>query len=121
MPSMKHILEFEVIDHGIEHAQYFQGCSTYLTKWDFCVTGCGDSYLDAIDDALELLAQSDFDVDFIDEDPEVIEDMKLAEAGPTTDGYSDEHFYYVSIRIVTGGLEAEAGRLKEEMDATSKD
>lgn len=50
------IARFQIIDHGIEHSQYFQGCGTSYTNFDYCVTGCGGNATEAFDDALEQIA-----------------------------------------------------------------
>lgn len=49
---------YEVISHGIDHSQYFQGCGVSYTPFDHVVTGCGPTMWDALDDALEGIAQS---------------------------------------------------------------
>ena len=59
----KRIVEFELVDHGIEHEQYFQGCGVSFTQFEDVATGIGDNPAEAIDDALECLAQMDWDVD----------------------------------------------------------
>jgi len=50
---MKKLIEWEIVDHGIEHSQYFQGCGVSFTKWDECFTGIGCSGAEALEDALE--------------------------------------------------------------------
>lgn len=54
---MKHITDFEIIRHGVEHSQYFQGCGTSFTDFDHVVTGIGDTEQEALDDAVESMAQ----------------------------------------------------------------
>lgn len=49
---------YEVISHGIDHSQYFQGCGVSYTPFDHVVTGAGSSAWDALDDAREQLAQT---------------------------------------------------------------
>jgi hypothetical protein len=49
---------YQIVDHGIDHAQYFRGCGTSYTEFDECVTGCGSSGLEALDDAMEQMAMS---------------------------------------------------------------
>jgi len=49
--------KFELVDHGIDGSQYFQGCGTTFTEYHHVVTGCGDNFAEALDDALEMLAQ----------------------------------------------------------------
>ena len=50
------ITDFEICDHGIDHAQYFQGCGTSYTRFDYVQTGCGENAREAFDDALEQIA-----------------------------------------------------------------
>ena len=56
---MKPITEFQLSNHGIEHAQYFQGAGISFTRWKACYTGCGDSAGEALDDAIDMMAQAD--------------------------------------------------------------
>lgn len=63
---MKPIRQFQVIHHGIECSQYFQGCGVSHTKFEEVATGVGDTPLEAIDDALESLAQNGWDVSSIE-------------------------------------------------------
>jgi hypothetical protein len=44
---------YEIIDHGVDHAQYFGGCGTFGTRFDRTVTGAGCSAKEAGDDALD--------------------------------------------------------------------
>lgn len=104
------IAEFEVLDHGIEHAQYFQGCGTAYTNYDSCVTGCGQSAAEAFDDALECIAQDDVDVSTIEqsEDGKLYTSDKAHKASVTAhlkkhgqelaEDEDCELYYYVSIR-----------------------
>jgi hypothetical protein len=55
---------FQVVDHGIDGAQYFPGCGVSFTEFEHCVTGSGDTFAEAIDDALESMAQETSGVDF---------------------------------------------------------
>ena len=85
--------DYQILDHGIESEQYFQGCGTFGTKFDDCFTGIGESAYDALDDALEQAAMSDYDVDGI---PNDLSKDKI-EREEDSDG--DERHYYVSIRL----------------------
>lgn len=58
---MKKVTEYEVIDHGFEHGQYFQGCGTSFTRFDDVATGTGYDAREAFEDALDSLAQADWD------------------------------------------------------------
>lgn len=57
------VVAFEIVDHGSEHAQFFQGCGISLTDFEECATGCGDSAAGAFEDALDSLASGGWDVD----------------------------------------------------------
>ena len=59
---MKPITCFEIVDHGIDNAQYFQGCGVSRTKFTDVATGCGDTPSEALADALEQLATCGWDV-----------------------------------------------------------
>jgi len=54
---------FEIVDHGIDHSQYFPGCGVAFTSFDDVVTGIGDNPAEAIDDCLEQIAMDGFDVE----------------------------------------------------------
>ncbi len=92
---MSKITSFQVVDHGIEHAQYFEGCGVWGTEYDECVTGCGNDAAEALDDALESIAQNGADVSAIEAEvkadiPDMFSDFVPADA--------EEVYYYVSIR-----------------------
>lgn len=70
------IHDYEVVDHGIEHSQYFQGCGTSFTHYDNVVTGIGDDFAEAFEDCLEQMAQQYSDVDY-----EATEKLMLQESG----------------------------------------
>lgn len=57
------IAAFEIVDHGIDHAQYFQGCGVSFTEFDNVQTGCGTNAREAFDDALEQIAMAESSVD----------------------------------------------------------
>lgn len=47
---------YEIVNHGYEHSQYFQGLGTYGTSFDYAVTGCGMNAKEAYEDAVEQIA-----------------------------------------------------------------
>ena len=49
--------KYKIIDHGVEHTQYFQGVSTAYTKYERCVTGIGSMAQEAYEDAVDQLYQ----------------------------------------------------------------
>lgn len=62
---MKKIAQYEVIDHGFDGEQYFQGCGVAYTEFSYVATGIGETAREAFDDALEGLAQADWDISTI--------------------------------------------------------
>ena len=109
------IASFEIVDHGIEHNQYFQGCGTSYTEFDECVTGCGENALEALNDALEQIASAySADLSAIENGPEyrtaktkksqrfTVEAMFRRNGdlkrGQDMSDIDSEHYYYVSIR-----------------------
>lgn len=51
--------EYEIIDHGMEHSQYFEGCGVYGTRFTHVWTGIGDSCKEAYNDALDQMFMDD--------------------------------------------------------------
>lgn len=90
---MKNITKFEIINHGVELPNYFQGCGTAFTEFDFVQTGAGFDLKEAFDDALEQLAQCDY---------EISQDLEAALEDLEDHGNcsgNDEAQYYISIRV----------------------
>jgi hypothetical protein len=52
----KLITDWEVVDLGIEHSQYFQGFGVCGTNFDNCTYGIGDDAREALEDAIEQMA-----------------------------------------------------------------
>ena len=100
---MKPIIAFEIVDHGFESAQYFQGCGTSFTEFVDVATGTGDTAHAALEDALENLAQSDWDTSSITnnmDDEETVEKYLLGLGGLSEEDIEDnECQYYVSVRV----------------------
>lgn len=90
---MKQIQDFEIINHGPEHEQYFQGCGVSFTKFDECYTGYGWNAKDAYEDALEGMAQADIDIDSMPKRPKGIR------RGDKVSAKSEDVYWYVSVRV----------------------
>lgn len=54
---MKQIVEYEIEDIGVDNDQYFPGRGTTYSRWDEVSVGIGDNPAEALDDALDSLAQ----------------------------------------------------------------
>ena len=94
------VVEFELVDHGIEHEQYFQGCGTSCTPYTGCATGVGDNPADAIEDALDSLAMDDWDVEGMYEC--IMDELgvnKLPKTPRVLAKHGEEAHYYFSIRV----------------------
>lgn len=90
---MKPINDFELIHHGMMFSDYFQGCGTSI--YQDVATGIGADLNEAIDDALEQLAQSDWET-------EGMESRILKKYGKMPEVEEPENFdchHYVSIRV----------------------
>lgn len=101
----KPVASYEVIDHGIEHSQYFQGCGVAFTEYADCFTGCGNDASEALDDAIESACQCGYK--FSDDDyngaMDDLSDRKtsvsaLSSRASDHESY-DDHYYYVSILL----------------------
>lgn len=105
-------MEIEILNHGIEHSQYFQGCGTSFTRWQHVATGVGDTLIDALEDALEMALSG---VGAVEDDKELVrlvrESPECAEWSQDTGSAHDdcvgsdqrdhaecELHYFVSIR-----------------------
>ena len=91
--------EFEIINHGIDHEQYFPGCGTAFSDFDVAITGVGYTSAEAYQDAVECCYQGDIDSKSLD---------KLLPKRPRGWGINrrkpvsrklDAHHYYVTIRL----------------------
>ncbi len=117
MTQKQKVTEFEVIDHGIDGSQYFPGCGVYFSNFHHVATGNGDTFAEALDDALESVAQDETNIDVADLEKRILEEWPIesqdkrsafAEARRSNGDLSDEEweevadecdvYYYVSIR-----------------------
>lgn len=95
------IKNYEVVDHGIEHEQYFQGCGVSFTPFEKVSTGMGMSPKDALDDCLEQMAEG---ADIIDSgeldriEKEILSNNFVANYLTNEEEDSDYH-YFLSIRF----------------------
>jgi hypothetical protein len=101
--TKKEVGDYEIRDHGVENEQYFQGCGVSGTKFTDVYTGIGDSAYDALEDALEQAAMSDWNVDSVENDLSKEDDVPQTE--DDSEDYSDMH-HYVSIRVKQSDAEA---------------
>lgn len=96
------VVEFEIVNHGIEHEQYFQGCGVAFTEFEDVRTGMGDNPREAVDDAIEQLAESGWDVDDL-EKRIIAQDLPGKRTIPAKPKvlkrHGDEAHYYLSIRV----------------------
>ena len=73
----KQIADYNITDHGVENSQYFRGHGIAFTDYDDTATGVGDSFREAFDDALDLLAQNDWNTDHITLSPDDRDNPKI--------------------------------------------
>jgi len=91
----REIEEHEVIVHGVDHAQSFQGCGLAFTQFEEVVTGTGADALEAFEDALEALSHYGWDVGPADS----WDDKPSADEAILPDDAHDELWVYVSVRV----------------------
>ena len=87
---MKHN-QYEVISHGVESRDYFQGCGS--GTFDHVYTGIGDNERSALEDAIEQAYASLSDVSL----PTRFKGINAKNRLPQRCG--DDVYFYVSIRI----------------------
>jgi hypothetical protein len=63
---MSSISDYELIDHGIDGSQYFPGCCTSHTRFEHVATGHGDSFADAIADALDFASTGEYRIEAVE-------------------------------------------------------
>jgi len=90
---------FEIINHGIHNEQYFQGCGTAFSSYDYCFTGIGNSASEAYENAQEQ-AWSCADDDL----KKVLEKLPTGRGArmkkrPTVPKKWEDSYFYVSIRL----------------------
>jgi hypothetical protein len=64
-------LEFEIVDHGADHAQYFQGAGVMFSRFTDIATGVGDTPREALENARQqvfedLNGREDLDLSNLD-------------------------------------------------------
>jgi hypothetical protein len=87
---------FEIINHGWDHNQYFQGCGVAFTPFTHVVTGCGITAKEAYEDAIDQIA-SEFDTDVLPSRPRGIRARDKVPASHLKE--DSEVWWYVSIRF----------------------
>ncbi len=91
--SRTSIAEYEIIDHGTEHAQYFVGCSTNGTSYTASYTGYGRTPQEALEDVLDQLSMDEYETDTITDT--LSKKSQLPDDLPE----NNELHHYVSIRL----------------------
>jgi hypothetical protein len=86
----KNVEDYEIIVHGVMNSQYFQGCGISYTSYTDVSTGIGSSKYEACEDALEQLAQNNWNVEGIKNN--LSEKIIVPED-------SEDVWCYVSIRV----------------------
>lgn len=91
------ISAYQIVDHGIEHEQYFQGCGVSYTEYEDCYTGIGQTLWEALDDALDIMATEEkYEYN---SNPELIAEIDNANNVVSYDVDWEDHWYYASIRV----------------------
>jgi hypothetical protein len=89
--------KYEIINHGPERSDYFQGCGTYGTPFKYCVTGIGCNAKEAYEDALDQVAEIDSWI--IDTLPRKPRGIRAADKLSEEQLAAEEIYWHVSIRF----------------------
>jgi len=87
----KKIGKYQIIDHGVDSEQYFPGFGVFGSEYSECYTGSGENAKEALEGALEMASQNDWDVSTIENELSDVSEIDYEE--------HDELHHYVSIRI----------------------
>ena len=97
---MQKIADYDIEIHGVDMPSYFQGAGIALTEYTDIATGIGDSEQQAAKDALEQLAQRDWDIDGCAALLAEIEEFSdVNEIGDIDEDCDEYPQVYVSIRV----------------------
>lgn len=94
-------LVYEVIVHGFDHSQYFQGCGVAYTQFTEVATGCGGSPKEAGLDALEQIysrLDGHYGLDALEAEIEGLSDDTKEFDQAHAENPESELWWYVSIR-----------------------
>lgn len=97
--KLKKITEYEVISHGFDQPDYFQGCGIALTDFTFVVTGVGGNEQQAYEDALEQLAMDDWDIDELEQHTKEYDTQEQEYTEEELEQMDNIPYYYLSIRV----------------------
>lgn len=89
----KKVGDYEIHDHGMENASYFQGHGISQTDWEACATGIGHSKKEAFEDALDQLAQQGWMIS-----DKLEKEVKKA-SDKSVDADGEEMYYHVSVDV----------------------
>ena len=87
------MIKHQIINHGPEHEQYFQGCDTAYSGFDHVATGIGDNAREAYDAALDQVCEMGIDENDLPKRPKGIR-----KSDRVLKRWGDDCYWYVSIR-----------------------
>lgn len=97
------VSDYELVDIGIDHPDYFSGFGVSCTEYTDCVTGIGNTPREALDNCFDQLAWHQ-DIDWEDLEKRVLEEYPaFSTEGHTPNvgekyGSETEMQYYIGIR-----------------------
>lgn len=94
----KCIRAYEIINHGMEHLQFFLGCGVIFTEFTEAFTGVGVNAKEAYESAVESLAMSGYDVSKLPTRPRGIRSSDKVPAAYLKQN-DNEIYWHVSIRV----------------------
>lgn len=98
--SRRPVADYELVDHGVKHEQYFSGRSVDCAGYTDVATGVGSDPRAAFDDALDQLACNGWDADALER--LILTKLRLESFPLRPAATRKDHHYYLSIRVKGG-------------------
>ena len=92
------VKDWELVDLGIDHEQYFAGFGVAFTDYTDCVVGIGDNPREALDDALENADQEIDIAEIFKLYPDFLDAAKMQAASVEPTEENEEQHYYIGLR-----------------------
>lgn len=89
---------YEIVNHGIDHCQYFQGCGVSFSHYDAAFTGAADSPYAALEEALFEAAMSGYNTN------DIVNNFSKKCHLTREQIDNGEIYYYVSVRMTNARL-----------------
>lgn len=90
--------DYSIDDMGVDHPSYFQGAGVSFTDWEDCYVGIGNTPYEALKDALDNAACSEWDVEEIPNTLSDESDIPEPELGDDDEPSELQHYVVLYLR-----------------------